>query len=172
MVIAPGAGHSGYEDHFQADAAHYIHHRDFEYNYAGGGANFLDIWFGTFRGSLQEKAGSKEGGRGLVQPADAKSTLRSWPGFDFLLYMLAAVGSLAAWAYVAVIDRTAGRAHPLLWSCLAGFGPLLLAVVFGWGKAGGRRLLEGGVQPAAVLLSIGSLVCCVPITWACYLAVA
>jgi sterol desaturase/sphingolipid hydroxylase (fatty acid hydroxylase superfamily) len=27
LLLAPGASHSGYEDHFQADAFHYMHHR-------------------------------------------------------------------------------------------------------------------------------------------------
>ena len=30
LTIAPGAGHSGFEDHFQADQYHYIHHQKFE----------------------------------------------------------------------------------------------------------------------------------------------
>ena len=27
LLLAPGASHSGYEDHFQADGYHYFHHR-------------------------------------------------------------------------------------------------------------------------------------------------
>jgi sterol desaturase/sphingolipid hydroxylase (fatty acid hydroxylase superfamily) len=30
LLLAPGASHSGFEDHFQADAFHYMHHRYFE----------------------------------------------------------------------------------------------------------------------------------------------
>ncbi len=82
------------------------------------------------------------------------------------------MASLGAWAYVATVDRTMGRANPLAWSILAGFGPLLLAAVFGWGKAGGRRLFEGGFTAAFIHLSLGALFCCVPISWACYLAIA
>jgi hypothetical protein len=27
LLLAPGASHSGFEDHFQADGFHYMHHR-------------------------------------------------------------------------------------------------------------------------------------------------
>ena len=27
LILAPAAGHSGWEDHFQADQFHYLHHR-------------------------------------------------------------------------------------------------------------------------------------------------
>ena len=30
LLLSPGASHSGFEDHFQADAFHYMHHRYFE----------------------------------------------------------------------------------------------------------------------------------------------
>eukprot|EP00540_Astrosyne_radiata_P022729 CAMPEP_0116867302 /NCGR_PEP_ID=MMETSP0418-20121206/26540_1 /TAXON_ID=1158023 /ORGANISM="Astrosyne radiata, Strain 13vi08-1A" /LENGTH=195 /DNA_ID=CAMNT_0004503095 /DNA_START=97 /DNA_END=684 /DNA_ORIENTATION=+ len=50
VVIAPGASHSGFEDHFSADLYHYLHHRYYECNY--GAAIPLDTWFGTFRDKL------------------------------------------------------------------------------------------------------------------------
>ena len=28
LIIAPACGHSGWEDHFQADQFHYLHHRE------------------------------------------------------------------------------------------------------------------------------------------------
>lgn len=31
LTIAPGAGHSGWEDHFQSDQYHYLHHAKFEW---------------------------------------------------------------------------------------------------------------------------------------------
>ena len=36
-TIAPGAGHSGWEDHMQSDQFHYMHHKKFECNYGTGG---------------------------------------------------------------------------------------------------------------------------------------
>ncbi|KAH8080458.1 C-4 methylsterol oxidase [Aureococcus anophagefferens] len=52
LSIAPGAGHSGFEDHFQADQYHYLHHRKFECNYGSPSSAFLDQFFGTFREKL------------------------------------------------------------------------------------------------------------------------
>jgi sterol desaturase/sphingolipid hydroxylase (fatty acid hydroxylase superfamily) len=50
-VISPAAGHSGWEDHWQSDQFHYIHHAKFECNYGGGGIP-VDAWFGTLRDTL------------------------------------------------------------------------------------------------------------------------
>ena len=52
LILAPGASHSGYEDHFQADPFHYLHHRYFSCNFAGANAAFLDVWFGSFTTAL------------------------------------------------------------------------------------------------------------------------
>ena len=42
LTFAPAAGHSGYEDHFQADQYHYIHHAKFECNYGSPFVGFID----------------------------------------------------------------------------------------------------------------------------------
>ena len=52
LTLAPGAGHSGFEDHFQADQYHYIHHAKFECNYGSPSSAFIDQFFGTFRDKL------------------------------------------------------------------------------------------------------------------------
>jgi len=188
-VLAPGASHSGYEDHFQADAFHYIHHRDFEFNYAGLGAAFLDVAFGTFRGRLKKEDAARAADKGLDQPADAKSTLRALPDARFVAYLAASAACLGAWAYVATTDRAAARAAPLAWGALAGFGPLALAMAFGSSLPGGKAfkvkndaLPDDVVDPdfdkrandpvAAVLhYTIGTLFCSVPVAYACYLAI-
>ena len=82
LLLAPGASHSGFEDHFQADAFHYMHRaflllsrrtpqiggdtlstppppphrtdRYFECNYAGLNAAMLDVAFGTFKEKFDE----------------------------------------------------------------------------------------------------------------------
>merc|ERR1719469_522447 len=48
LVLAPGASHSGWEDHFNADQFHYLHHAKFECNY-GSPFCCLDWVFGTMR---------------------------------------------------------------------------------------------------------------------------
>jgi len=54
LSLAPGAGHSGWEDHFQADQYHYVHHAKFECNYGSPFSGFIDQWCGTFRERLGE----------------------------------------------------------------------------------------------------------------------
>eukprot|EP00756_Hemistasia_phaeocysticola_P018492 Hpha_TRINITY_DN155_c0_g1::TRINITY_DN155_c0_g1_i2::g.82301::m.82301 len=47
-LISPAASHSGWEDNFQSDQYHFLHHSRFECNYGTGGTQ-LDATFGTFR---------------------------------------------------------------------------------------------------------------------------
>ena len=49
LAISPGAGHSGWEDHFQADQYHFIHHAKFECNYGSPNSGCIDQYMGTFR---------------------------------------------------------------------------------------------------------------------------
>jgi len=60
LGLAPAAGHSGFEDHWQADQYHYIHHAKFECNYGSPQSAWIDQFFGTFR----EKLGSSGDYRG------------------------------------------------------------------------------------------------------------
>mmetsp|Transcript_47648 Transcript_47648/g.137118 ORF Transcript_47648/g.137118 Transcript_47648/m.137118 type:complete len:452 (-) Transcript_47648:247-1602(-) len=50
--LAPGAGHSGWEDHWQADQYHYLHHAKFECNYGSPFSGWIDQICGTFREKL------------------------------------------------------------------------------------------------------------------------
>merc|ERR1719253_827782 len=50
-LISPAASHSGWEDHWQTDQFHYLHHMRFECNYGTAGMP-LDYLFGTVRGSF------------------------------------------------------------------------------------------------------------------------
>jgi len=52
LTLAPGASHSGFEDHFQADQYHFLHHAKFECNYGSSSTGFVDTFFGTFRDKL------------------------------------------------------------------------------------------------------------------------
>jgi len=54
LVLAPGAGHSGWEDHWQADQYHYLHHHKFECNYGSPFSGFIDQYMGTFREKMGE----------------------------------------------------------------------------------------------------------------------
>lgn len=90
LLLAPGASHSGWEDHFNADQFHYMHHAKFECNYGSPGFP-MDKIFGTMRtcldpdektyssGATEEdlNAAAKESGQrvagrgGSVKPARA-----------------------------------------------------------------------------------------------------
>jgi hypothetical protein len=170
LLLAPAAGHSGYEDHFSADLFHYLHHRYFSVNFAGANASFLDVMFGTFQATLT--AGDKGGAKAR---ADTKSTLRSPPTLEFLVYLLSACGCVAAWGYAAV-QVAAGalvvsQAQALGLAALAGFGPVVLAEVVTLSFKGEKGAPNNGLGAMLFQLAVGTLFCSVPITWACYDAI-
>jgi len=71
LSISPSASHSGYEDHFQSDQFHYLHHRFFECNYGTGDIPF-DYIFGTFRDKIILSESSYKGHADIVTEDDAK----------------------------------------------------------------------------------------------------
>lgn len=151
LLLSPGASHSGYEDHFQSDAFHYLHHRYFECNYAGTDAAFMDVAFGTYRGALTDT----DSGEGR---ADAKSSLRIVPTREFIVYL---GGSVACFGAAQMVPALAA-------SVLAGFGPVGLAVAMSsWSD-------KGKMNVAGYLFHIimGVLFCSVPVTYMCWLALA
>jgi sterol desaturase/sphingolipid hydroxylase (fatty acid hydroxylase superfamily) len=86
VILSPAASHSGYEDHWCSDLYHYLHHRYYKCNYAGGGIPF-DKWFGTFRDKLKVD-GSAE------PPKDPKSSLAGvldHPEFLLLVTIIMAI---------------------------------------------------------------------------------
>lgn len=91
-IIAPGASHSGYEDHADSDQHHYLHHRYFECNY--GTLSFpLDLLFGTYRENLSAKSkeynGNADGvGSKTSITLDRKATLFGVPEWDHLVFNL------------------------------------------------------------------------------------
>jgi hypothetical protein len=170
LILAPGASHSGFEDHFQADPFHYLHHRYFSCNFAGANAAFLDVWFGSFTASLNERDRN-----GAKPRLDSKSNLRAVPSAEFVSYLVLSGGCLAAWAVGALQVAASGVqavAPRLAWylALAAGFGPVaaaeaITAVTRSGGGAPNNTPLKMGV-----LLVVGTLFCSLPISWACYLA--
>lgn len=79
LLISPAASHSGYEDNFQSDQFHYLHHRFFECNYGTGGIPY-DKWFGTFRDSLDVNTKVYKGAH--VASADNKMDSKSAAAAD------------------------------------------------------------------------------------------
>jgi hypothetical protein len=172
LLLSPGASHSGWEDHFQADAYHYCHHRYFECNYAGSNAGVLDVVFGTFQGRLKD--GDGDGATPAAAREDAKSTIVGAPTPGFVAYLAASAACVAAWAAAANAAAAPRATLPaadvaLALAAAAGFGPVAIAFLFAaiWRTQGGA---EAKGAHYFILLAAGSAVCALPVAWAAYLA--
>jgi sterol desaturase/sphingolipid hydroxylase (fatty acid hydroxylase superfamily) len=173
LLLSPGASHSGYEDHFQSDAYHYMHHRYFECNYAGTDAAFMDIAFGTFKESFSEED-MKDG---PPKPRDdAKSSLRNIPTNEFIRYIILSFISVGVWLYysneVSKGDIIINKYNRISISSLAGFGPVIIAwILTNLFNSGGRvQPVKMNIFGNLLHLGMGTLFCSIPITYMCYLA--
>lgn len=157
LLLSPAASHSGYEDHFQSDVFHYMHHRYFECNYAGTDAAFMDLFFGTFKGSFDEIDQ-------LEDPSprdDAKSTLSGYPTLEFSVYLGASALCMIPMGLSSFSS-----------SVVTGLGPVAIAPLVS-SCFQSRR----GVAPTkmsaignSIHILMGFLCCCLPIaylSWLC-----
>jgi sterol desaturase/sphingolipid hydroxylase (fatty acid hydroxylase superfamily) len=171
LLLSPGASHSGWEDHWQADGFHYMHHRYFECNYAGSSSAFLDYTFDTFVPNFKEKSGKVEA------RDDAKSTL-GVPTTEFVGYLLASALCVGVWAYVA--NEVASGAWQvstttaLILSFVCGFGPVLIACAMTIYQSGVGALLEPfqkkPLSQSFLHILVGSIFSSFPVSVASYLA--
>jgi sterol desaturase/sphingolipid hydroxylase (fatty acid hydroxylase superfamily) len=170
LLLSPAASHSGYEDHFQSDLFHYLHHRYFECNYAGSDAAFLDIAFGTFKGSFNDHPIDKDGPK---PREDAKSTLFLLPTREFVTYLVGSSLCVAPWAYTSMQKTEVSTNSALALSSLVGGGPVLLSVLVSslYSNANSSHPVKMSFLGNLLHLFFGLLFCGVPITYACYLAV-
>jgi len=168
LLLSPAASHSGYEDHFQSDAFHYMHHRYFECNYAGTDAAFMDIAFGTFRGSLADNPADANGPK---PRDDAKSTLRTVPTKEFMAYLSLSALSLAPWLYYSTLKNVLTTELAAFISLLAGFGPVFLSVVISnaFKSGGSPEKVSMSAFGNALHLLMGTVFCSVPVAYTCYL---
>ena len=166
LLLSPAASHSGYEDHFQSDAFHYMHHRYFECNYAGTDAAFMDIWFGTFRGNLDENQAG-----GPKPRDDAKSTLRIVPTKEFITYLSLSALSLAPWLYYSAMKKIISLEMAYAISLLAGFGPVFLSVVMSsaFQSRAATEKVSMSMFGNILHLSMGTIFCSAPVSYACWL---
>ena len=177
LLISPAASHSGWEDHFQSDQFHYLHHRRFECNYGTNGIPF-DHWFGTFRDRLGGRAKKKTRGQAKKEAAGAGGDGTTYRGHgDDADGELAALQRKAAAA-----ARGQGGATPLAtssgpgWSLSAVFAAswdqlafnagcvlicaALYAATAGRGSCGGVAFppaLVGNAHAMALLASVGPM---------------
>ncbi len=115
-MLSPAASHSGFEDNWQSDLYHYIHHASFDSNY--GVVNIpWDRWFGTVRNKLPKAEFSSQ---------DTKASL-GVPSLNGALYVLSCL------AVYAVVAANAGTgSSPLLTASLLAFGSTVSAAALHW----------------------------------------
>ena len=168
LLLSPAASHSGYEDHFQSDIFHYLHHRYFECNYAGSDAAFMDIAFGTFKSSFNEHPVDKNGPK---PRHDAKSTLRLLPTQEFTAYLGGSTLCVLPWVYSALYVNSITVTHAFILSSAVGFGPVFLASLISHIYSSGNNSHPVKMSTMANILHLffGTLFCSVPITYACFL---
>jgi sterol desaturase/sphingolipid hydroxylase (fatty acid hydroxylase superfamily) len=168
LLVSPAASHSGFEDHFQSDMFHYLHHRYFECNYAGSDAAWLDIAFGTFVPSFRDHPVDKHGPK---PRDDAKSTLLVLPTQEFVVYLLGSSLCVAPWAYTALQHVPVSSNMAMGISVLVGFGPVVLAnlVSFVYRSASGSHRVKMSLVANLLHLFLGSLFCSLPISYMAWL---
>lgn len=167
LLLSPAASHSGYEDHFQSDIFHYLHHRYFECNYAGSDAAFMDVAFGTFRASFNEHPVDKHGPKARE---DAKSTLRVLPTQEFITYLTCSTLCVLPWAYTSMNADSVSQTQALAFSSAVGFGPVLLAsIVSSFHSGNTEHPVKMSVLANFLHLFFGTLFCSIPITYGCWL---
>ena len=96
----------------------------------------------------------------LTHREDAKSTLLTLPSKEFITYLFLSTGCCFSSAILQ---------YPILTSFLAGFGPVLLAVLL----SGDRKLVQGtpmGLIGKLIHILIGTLFCSLPIAYMHYLS--
>lgn len=166
LLLSPAASHSGYEDHFQSDIFHYLHHRYFECNYAGSDAAFMDIFFGTFKASfnLTDRDGP-------TLRDDAKSTLLLLPSKEFVAYLSSSSLCVLVWVYTALYSIPISSNYALGISSLVGFGPVILANLISniFRSSSGIKPVSMSFLGNTLHLFFGTVFCSFPITYACYL---
>lgn len=148
LALAPACGHSGWEDHFQADQYHYLHHQRFECNYGSQSSGFIDLACGTFR----ERMGKSEVYRGAGSERQAhtvkdihKSSSTVWARDSYLglpsnwTHAVYTLFWMALWLLcwygfvrnqgVARRDSIAGVPVEILTPLTLVYGPLVLALL-------------------------------------------
>lgn len=92
-LLAPAASHSGWEDHWQSDLYHYIHHRYTNANFGVSNVPW-DSWLGTVRTTLTKD-------NSQVRVLDSKATL-GVPDVRSFLYMASTVAIFGVFGGAAV----------------------------------------------------------------------
>lgn len=124
-LLSPAASHSGWEDHFQSDQFHYLHHAFFECNY-GSSCFPLDNIFGTFRERIGDsKTYQGQGGRPKTEAAASVIKIVQPKGFqEYMLFsaVVMGLGVMAIGNYGSIAE------YPRLVAGFIAFSPLLFGL--------------------------------------------
>jgi sterol desaturase/sphingolipid hydroxylase (fatty acid hydroxylase superfamily) len=170
LLISPAASHSGWEDHFQGDAFHYMHHRYFECNYSSSDAMFVDAFFGTCVDSMAQR--DKDG---VTARGDAKSTLRTIPTFEFVAYIAMVLLSFVIWGYQASLVAQGiaiSYGSAVIYALIGGGGPLIAAIAYWMFVGSPNNNALGMSRPwKFVHLFMAGAICVFPVIYLCFLGV-
>ena len=169
LLLSPAASHSGYEDHFQSDVFHYLHHRYFECNYAGSDAAFMDIAFGTFKPSFKDHPIDKDGPKARD---DAKSSLRILPTQEFVTYLDSSILCALFYCYYALKEHNLTVIQSYAVAAVLGFGPVFLATAISNLYGTSTHPVKMSLTANILHLFFGTLFCSVPVTYGCYLTLS
>eukprot|EP00039_Didymoeca_costata_P001955 m.56557 g.56557 ORF g.56557 m.56557 type:complete len:445 (-) comp11044_c0_seq2:97-1431(-) len=186
-VISPAAAHSGWEDHWQSDQLHYLHHARFECNYGGGGLA-MDKIFGTYRekmGNSHEYKGAANGKDDEKLKAEKTTVTRvaldirnAIPKLEDFVYTLLYLGCFALFflaliplpwlqglhiAGFNVIGLVLAYGPIVAAFCMRGLFPDRLSVIWPFHK-------ESVVGPLGLHIIVGSLFTTIPVYHAAVIA--
>jgi len=155
LLLSPAASHSGWEDHWQSDQYHYLHHSKFECNYGTMGVP-IDGWFGTFRDKIGESTTYK--GAGATSEESAKSAqagleLFAWPSTEqlwFNVVFLVLCGVMG----VAVVGEWKGVPREVMGALLA-VGPVVVGLIIQWLSGKDKLSIRWPFQKEAVVGTFG-----------------
>eukprot|EP00930_Biecheleria_cincta_P087111 TRINITY_DN76367_c0_g1_i1.p1 TRINITY_DN76367_c0_g1~~TRINITY_DN76367_c0_g1_i1.p1 ORF type:complete len:443 (-),score=31.44 TRINITY_DN76367_c0_g1_i1:3-1331(-) len=128
------AGHTGYEDHSGSSQFHFLHHAYFECNYGSGASNFLDKFFGTFRGKLSSAHAGNRGEKD-TKKANPHSCLGLQKGSQ-LVYSIVVLAIILIFYWGLAMNRGPHRIATvggvpigvLIGACVA-YGPFVIALL-------------------------------------------
>jgi len=182
LLLSPACSHSGWEDHWQSDQFHFVHHARFECNY-GGSHDFLDKMFGTFYDRYHPTASSKKTSSTTPATSLVPSSL---PSTDHLCYSLFTASLFfIIWqmcVFVANEHTNSGldfllayfRTHPEVFGFFVGFGPLIAAFVL-WASTRDSLSPRWPFQKEAIVgafgfhFTFGTLIVAMPVYTIAYL---
>jgi hypothetical protein len=107
------------------------------------------------------------GKQSLSHREDSKSTLRTIPSFKFMKYLVLSSSCIYQWIYITNSHIHVDNWIALIISCIAGFGPILIAILMS-----GRSKNVIDCDSANVIhILIGNLFTSLPISLMCYLSI-